>query len=100
MRINIVELYEENFDIFEKNIKYLSNWAKSICGITAQEIIKYSGKYPPIHQFLYWNFSEIVVNLNLKNINRKLNNSRYDDQIAIFGNDIQKKILKIQIFLW
>ena len=104
----ISESYEVNFDIlFEKNIKFLSNWAKAqICpissfigGVTAQEIIKHSGKYKPIHQWLYCDFSEIVDNLDSKNINRTLNNSRYDDQIAIFGNDIQKKIENTNIFM-
>ncbi len=110
LRENIEEFYEINFDIlFEKHIIYLSNWARvEICpissfigGATAQEIIKYSGKYKPIHQWLYCDFSEIVDNLDSKNINidRTLKNSRYDDQIAIFGNDIQKKLANLNIFM-
>lgn len=103
-----LEDYDIDFDlIFEKTMKYLSNWAKvEICpissfigGVTAQEIIKFSGKYEPIHQWLYCDFSQIVENLNLTDIDRKLNNSRYDDQIAIFGNDIQKKLANSNIFM-
>ena len=103
-----LEDYDIDFDlIFEKTMKYLSNWAKvEICpissfigGVTAQEIIKFSGKYEPIHQWLYCDFSQIVENLNLTDIERKLNNSRYDDQIAIFGNDIQKKLANSNIFM-
>ena len=103
-----LEEYDIDFDlIFEKTMKYLSNWAKvEICpissfigGVTAQEIIKFSGKYEPIHQWLYCDFSQIVENLNLIDIDRKLNNSRYDDQIAIFGNDIQKKLANSNIFM-
>ena len=102
------ECYDADFDvIFEKHIKFLSNWARvEICpissflgGITSQEIIKYSGKYKPIHQWLYIDFSEIVDNLCSKNIDRTLKNSRYDDQIAIFGNDIQKKLSNSNIFM-
>ena len=32
-------------------------------------------------------------------MDRQLKNSRYDDQIAIFGNEIQKKIEETNIFL-
>ena len=103
-----VEIYDINFDIiFEKTIKNLSNWAKTeICpissflgGVTAQEIIKYSGKYKPIHQWLYCDFSQIVDNLNVSDNDRKMINSRYDDQIAIFGNEIQKKLSNTNIFM-
>ena len=52
----------------------------------------------PINQWLIFDFFEIVENLG-KNVNRQLKNSRYDDQIAIFGNEIQKKIEETNIFL-
>ena len=103
-----VEIYDVDFNsIFQKVIKNLSFWTKSeICpissfigGITAQEIIKYSGKYKPIHQWLYCDFSQIVDNLNLSENDRKMINSRYDDQIAIFGNAIQKKLSETNIFM-
>lgn len=103
-----MEIYDVDFDlIFEKTIKYLSNWAKNeICpissflgGVTAQEIIKYSGKYKPIHQWLYCDFSQLVDNLKISNGDRKMINSRYDDQIAIFGNEIQKKLFNTNIFM-
>ena len=103
-----IEDYDIDFDLlFEKTIKYLSNWAKvEICpissfigGVTAQEIIKFSGKYKPIHQWLYCDFSQIVENLNQKDIDRKITHSRYDDQIAIFGNEIQNKLANSNIFM-
>ena len=103
-----IEDYDIDFDLlFEKTIKYLSNWAKvEICpissfigGVTAQEIIKFSGKYKPIHQWLYCDFSQIIENLNQKDIDRRINNSRYDDQIAIFGNEIQNKLANSNIFM-
>jgi ubiquitin-activating enzyme E1 len=103
-----IEDYDVNFDlVFEKIIKYLSNWAKAeICpiasfigGVTAQEIIKFTGKYKPIHQWLYFDFSQIVENLNINNTDRKMLNTRYDDQIAIFGNEIQNKLANTNIFM-
>ena len=105
---SIIEEYDEDFDsVFEKSIKYLSKWAKiEICpissflgGVTAQEVIKYLGKYKPINQWLYLDFSQIVENLNVQENDRKFINSRYDDQIAIFGNEIQKKLSDTNIFM-
>ena len=105
---NNIESYNAKFDfIFEQTIKRLSNWAKTeICpissflgGLTAQESIKYSGKYKPIHQWLYSDFSQIVDCLNVDKNDKKMINSRYDDQIAIFGNNIQKKLSETNIFM-
>ena len=67
-------------------------------GIIAQQIIKATGKYIPIDQWLIYDFFEVVENLNDK-IDRTLKNSRYDDQIAIFGNEIQENIQKSNIFM-
>ena len=67
-------------------------------GIVAQEIIKATGKYIPINQWLIYDFLETVENLN-DNIDRTLKNCRYDDQIAIFGNEIQEKIQASNIFM-
>ena len=84
---SIIEDSGVNFDlIFEKTIKYLSYWAKVeispissfIGGITSQEIIKFSGKYKPIHQWLYCDFSQIVENLDVKEKDREMLNSRYE----------------------
>ena len=103
-----IEIYDVDFDlIFEKTIKYLSNWAKiEICpissflgGVTAQEAIKFSGKYKPIHQWLYCDFSQLVENLNINENDRKVLNSRYDDQIAIFGSEMQNKLANTNIFM-
>ena len=37
--------------------------------------------------------------LNIKESDKKILNSRYDDQIAIFGNEIQKKLSETNIFI-
>ena len=90
----------------DKIILNIANWAKCeispVCsflgGIVAQEIVKYTGKYTPIDQWFWFEFSETVENLP-NDINRNLKNSRYDDQIAIFGNDMQKKLSDLNIFM-
>ena len=93
----------ENSQDFDENIvRNISNWARSeispVCaflgGIVAQEI----GKYTPIDQWLYFDFFETVANLP-ENTDRTLKNSRYDDQIAIYGNEIQDKLEKSNIFM-
>jgi len=90
----------------DKVILNIAKWCKSeispICsflgGIVAQEIIKFTGKYTPINQWFWYEFSEIVDNLP-DNVDRTLINSRYDDQIAIFGHNIQKKLSESNIFM-
>ncbi len=81
-------------------------WCKSeinpICtflgGIVSQEAIKITGKYTPIYQWLRFDFFETVQNLP-KEVNRNLLNCRYDDQIAIFGQEFQEKLKNLNIFM-
>ena len=92
---------------FEKEyiIKIL-RWCKSeinpLCaflgGIVSQEALKITGKYMPIYQWLRFEFFETISNIP-ENVNRKLLNSRYDDQIAIFGQEMQKKLQNLNIFM-
>ena len=69
---NLNEKWVGNIKNWEdKIILNLSNWAKSeispICsflgGIVAQEIIKFTGKYTPINQWFWFEFSEITENI-------------------------------------
>ena len=98
----------KDFDnLFKKTIKNLSLWARAeispiasfLGGIVAQEIIKHTGKFMPINQWLWLNFSQIVENLDNNKIDRSLKGTRYDDQIAIFGNQMQQNIEKTNIFM-
>ena len=94
----------ENFE--EQIIINISRWSKCeispICsflgGIVSQEIVKTTGKYIPIDQWLWFDFFETTENLK-ENIDRKLIGTRYDDQIAIYGNEVQKKLNKLNIFI-
>lgn len=106
--INGLKEETENFDeLFEKTIKNLSLWSKTqispissfLGGLIAQEIVKFTGKFIPIKQWFWCNFSEILENLNGKIIDREIKGTRYDNQIAIFGNEIQKKLEKTNIFM-
>ena len=98
--------YEKIQEFDEKVVLNVARWAAAnitpICaffgGIIAQEIIKTTGKYIPIDQWLIFDFFETVENLG-ENIDRTLKNCRYDDQIAIFGNEIQKKIQESNMFM-
>jgi ubiquitin-activating enzyme E1 len=59
-------------------------------GIAAQEIVKKSGKYTPMHQWLYYDLFEALhdsVPSDAAPIG-----SRYDHQISIFGKAFQDKV--------
>ena len=84
----------------------VASWARAeispVCaflgGVVSQEIVKFTGKYTPINQWLLFDFFETVANLGDK-VDRTLKGTRYDDQIAIYGNEIQKKIEDSNIFM-
>lgn len=94
----------QEFD--EKIIYQVLTWAKChivpitsfMGGIVAQEIVKYTGKYTPIDQWLWFEFFESVENVP-ETANRSPLNSRYDDQIAIYGREIQEKLENLNIFM-
>ena len=67
-------------------------------GIAAQEVIKKTGKYLPINQYLWFDFFETIEFLN-GNINRDIFGSRNDDQISIYGQKIQKKLNDLNVFI-
>ena len=90
----------------EKIIVNVARWSRCqispICsflgGIVSQEIIKKTGKYKPIEQYLWVDFFETIEN-KIQNVNRDISGSRYDDQIAIYGQEIQKKLNNLNIFI-
>ena len=81
-------------------------WSKSeinpICsflgGVSSQEVLKITRKFTPIYQWIKFDFFEIIEKIP-DNCHKTLSNSRYDDQIAIFGKEIQEKISKLNIFM-
>lgn len=66
-------------------------------GVVSQEIIKYIGLYKPINQWFRVQFFGILD----KTINHdtKLHDSKYNDQLLIFGDESQKKLENFNIFL-
>ena len=92
---------------FDKNfVRNVIRWCKAeinpICtflgGIASQEALKIIGKYTPIYQWLRFDFFETIENLP-NNVNRNPLNCRYDDQIAIFGQELQEKLKNLNIFM-
>lgn len=66
-------------------------------GIIAQEIVKYTGKYSPLRQWmLYENYELLPEGPATREFNP---NSRYCDQIALFGKEFQEKCGKQRFFM-
>jgi ubiquitin-activating enzyme E1 len=53
-------------------------------GIVAQEIMKHTGKYTPLKQWLHYDIFESLPRVE---VNRNPMNSRYDDQILVYGRE-------------
>lgn len=77
-------------DVFVKAISYagrsISPLAAFFGGMVAQEIVKFTGKYTPLKQWLHFDIYESLP--REENINRATTGGRYDDQIAIYGQDV------------
>ena len=112
----VIDLKEKSlngeYQEFDKDfIINIFKWSKAqispICSIVggylSQEIIKTIGLYEPIKQWMFFDFYDTKISLENKNIIKnddlEIENSRYKEQIAIFGNEIQRKLEKLNIFL-
>ena len=91
-----------NEDYILKIIRWSKSEISPICsflgGIVSQEVFKITGKYRPINQWIKFDFFEIVKEIP-ENCDRTLLNCRYDDQIAIFGQELQNKLSNLNIFM-
>ena len=90
---------EENF--LRNIFKYSKCEISPVCGygggVISQEIIKYIGIYHPINQWFRADFYDILdTNFN-KEI--KIKDSRYNEQILIFGDETQKNLENFNIFM-
>ena len=65
-------------------------------GVVAQEIVKYTGKYSPLKQWLHY---DIFETLPAGPANREPLNCRYDDQILVYGREVQEKLSKVRTFM-
>ncbi|CAJ0755253.1 721_t:CDS:10 [Entrophospora sp. SA101] len=105
----INEQSEEKIEINEKLLKQLSYGARGdlspmvafFGGLVAQEVLKAcSGKFCPIFQYMYYDSLESLPNgVVLNEESCAPRDSRYDGQIAVFGNEFQEKIANFREFL-
>jgi len=112
-KIEEKNIYDEDYQKFDEEfVLNIINWSEiqiaPICsilgGFLSQEAIKGIGLYSPINQWKFFDFYENKIisynkenNDKTKNINIK--ESRYKNQISIFGDEIQKKLEQLNIFL-
>jgi ubiquitin-activating enzyme E1 len=96
----------QNCQDFDENVVMnVARWARSeispMCaflgGVVAQEVVKYTGKYTPISQWLWFDFFETVAAIGEPD--RTPMGTRYDDQVAIYGREIQKKLSDLNVFM-
>lgn len=66
-------------------------------GFLAQEIVKFTGKYTPLQQWLHFDIFDSLP--TEEGVNREVEGSRYDDQIRIYGREIQRKIENTKTFM-
>jgi ubiquitin-activating enzyme E1 len=91
-------------EIDEKVIKNASAYSKACLsplaaffgGVVAQEIVKFTGKYSPLKQWLHY---DIFETLPRSEVNRTPMNCRYDDQILVYGREVQEKLAKVRTFM-
>ena len=115
----IVSFAKDEFDTQQETLQWLknsegfneeviSNVAKfskaqisPVCaflgGVVAQEVIKFTGKYTPISQWLWFDFFETIAKIGIPD--RTVLNCKYDDQIAIFGRELQSKLSDLNVFM-
>jgi len=79
----------------------LSPMCAAIGGIVGQEVLKAcSGKFSPIKGFLYFDADETLPDVLLAPEEVSVSGkSRYDSQIAVFGQEMQKLLLDQKYFL-
>jgi ubiquitin-activating enzyme E1 len=74
----------------------LNPMAAFLGGIVAQEVMKVTGKFKPIHQWFYFDSLECLPE-QVGDVS--LRGTRYDGQIAVFGHDFQRKLGDAKLFL-
>ena len=100
-------------DEIDENLVYLFSFTcagnispiQAVIGsITAQEVLKAaSNKFTPIKQWFYFDALECLQSVQSKSsLNEDeiiLENSRYDGQISVFGNEFQRKLGNLRYFV-
>lgn len=90
-RVKVDEINPELVkNIARFSIAQVSPHAAFFGGIVAQEIVKHTGKFMPLRQWLHFETFELIPE---GEIDRTVSNCRYDDQIAIFGRAFQESLM-------
>ena len=81
-----------------KNVAYFAKAQISPCasfwgGVVAQEVVKFTGKFGPLNQWLHY---ECFESLPDENVNRDVLNTRYDDLISIYGRETFNKLQSLK----
>ena len=78
----------------------LSPMCAALGGMVGQEVLKAcSGKFTPLQGFFYLDADECLPDQVPDVALLKLVGSRYDSQIAVFGKDLQEKLLDLRYFI-
>lgn len=105
---------ENLFDDSSKQKEFDEEMAKNLClylkaelppitsflgGVVAQEAIKITGQFLPFNQWFEFEFNYLSKGIRSE-INEDMKEmSRYNEQIKIFGKDVQDKLSSLNIFL-
>jgi len=96
-----LSLEEVDADVVKKVALFARCSISPMCaflgGIVAQEVVKFTGKYTPLHQALYFDMFELVP--SPLPADWKPLGSRYDDQVAILGKSFQDRLANMKVFL-
>ena len=103
-----LNLKQVDNEIISNMVRFSRIHFPSICtflgGIVGQEIIKISGKFTPIEQWLHFDFFEVFKYSLSKNNNNVIYkndiNSRYNDQVSIIGDDTNNNLKNLKILLF
>jgi len=78
----------------------ISPMAALVGGFAAQEVLKAcSGKFTPLQQYWYFDANECLPDPATPLTEFEARNTRYDDQIAVFGTSLQTKLANAKYFL-
>jgi ubiquitin-activating enzyme E1 len=104
MKTDLVESVEE--DVVRKVVTFASCEFGPLTaftgGVVAQEIVKYTGKFHPLQQSLYFDMFEIASDVNsgpVGDFDRSSVDGRYADLVSIMGKRAVEKLHKAKLFL-
>jgi len=98
---SLIAVDELDEDVVTKVALYCAVELQPVCtffgGVVAQEVVKIAGKYSPLDQWLHLDWFEILP--ETRPTDTAATGSRYDNQIAVFGQEFQNKLLNASTFL-